>query len=144
MLARLGGHDPARIPAVLELVGLADRADDRFGQYSLGMKQRLGIAAALLGEPDLLVLDEPTNGLDPVGISDMRDLIGRIAADDRTVLVSSHLLAELEQVVRLAARSSSRAASRTADRSTASPPGSGARSSSVPPTRSSSSHWPTW
>jgi ABC-2 type transport system ATP-binding protein len=98
VLARLGGHDPARIPAVLDLVGLADRADDRFGQYSLGMKQRLGIAAALLGDPDLLVLDEPTNGLDPVGISDMRDLIGRIAADDRTVLVSSHLLAELEQV----------------------------------------------
>ena len=98
VLARLGRHDPARIPVVLDLVGLADRADDRFGQYSLGMKQRLGIAAALLGDPDLLVLDEPTNGLDPVGISDMRDLIGRIAADDRTVLVSSHLLAELEQV----------------------------------------------
>jgi ABC-2 type transport system ATP-binding protein len=98
VLARLGGHDPAGIPAVLDLVGLADRADDRFGQYSLGMKQRLGIAAALLGDPDLLVLDEPTNGLDPVGISDMRDLIGRIAADDRTVLVSSHLLAELEHV----------------------------------------------
>jgi ABC-2 type transport system ATP-binding protein len=98
VLARLGGHDPARIPAVLDLVGLADRADDRFAQYSLGMKQRLGIAAALLGDPDLLVLDEPTNGLDPVGISEMRDLIGRIAGQDRTVLVSSHLLAELEQV----------------------------------------------
>ena len=98
VLARLGGHDRGRIPAVLDLVGLADRADDRFGEYSLGMKQRLGIAAALLGDPELLVLDEPTNGLDPVGISEMRDLIGRLAADDRTVLVSSHILSELEQV----------------------------------------------
>jgi ABC-2 type transport system ATP-binding protein len=98
VLARLGGHDPGRIPAVLDLVGLTDRAGDRFGQYSMGMKQRLGIAAALLGDPELLVLDEPTNGLDPVGISDMRDLISRIAAEERTVLVSSHLLAELEQV----------------------------------------------
>jgi ABC-2 type transport system ATP-binding protein len=97
-LARLGGHDEAHIPALLDLVGLRDRAEDRFGSYSLGMKQRLGIAAALLGDPGLLVLDEPTNGLDPVGMSEMRDLIGRLAADDRTVLVSSHLLSELEQV----------------------------------------------
>ena len=98
MLARLGGHDEARIPELLGLVGLADRAGDRFGRYSFGMKQRLGIAAALLGDPELLVLDEPTNGLDPVGITEMRDLIGRIAGGDRTVLVSSHLLSELEHV----------------------------------------------
>ena len=98
VLARLAGHDESRIPAVLDLVGLAGRQGDRFGEYSLGMKQRLGIAAALLGDPALLVLDEPTNGLDPVGMTDMRELIGRIAAEDRTVLVSSHLLSELEQV----------------------------------------------
>jgi ABC-2 type transport system ATP-binding protein len=98
VLARLGGHDERRIPEVLDLVGLRARAGDRFGRYSLGMKQRLGIAAALLGEPELLILDEPTNGLDPAGMSDMRDLIARLAADDRTILVSSHLLGELEQI----------------------------------------------
>jgi len=98
VLARLGGHDQRRIPEVLDLVGLGARGGDRFGRYSLGMKQRLGIAAALLGHPELLILDEPTNGLDPAGISDMRDLIARAAADDRTVLVSSHLLSELEQI----------------------------------------------
>jgi ABC-2 type transport system ATP-binding protein len=98
VLARLGGHDPGRIAPVLELVGLASRGGDRFGEYSLGMKQRLGIAGALLGEPDLLVLDEPTNGLDPAGINEMRELIGRVSGDERTVLVSSHILTELEQV----------------------------------------------
>ena len=98
VLARLGGNALARVPAVLELVGLTDRAGDRFGEYSLGMKQRLGIAAALLGDPALLVLDEPANGLDPVGMSEMRDLLGRLAAENRTVLVSSHILNELEQV----------------------------------------------
>ena len=98
VLARLGGHDQRRIPEVLDLVGLGARSGDRFGQYSLGMKQRLGFAAALLGDPELLILDEPTNGLDPAGISDMRDLIARAAADDRTVLVSSHLLSELKQI----------------------------------------------
>ena len=98
VLARLGGHDPGRIPGVLELVGLTDRRGDRFGEYSQGMKQRLGIAGALLGDPALLILDEPTNGLDPVGMSEMRDLIGSLAAQDRTVLVSSHILNELEQV----------------------------------------------
>jgi ABC-2 type transport system ATP-binding protein len=83
---------------VLDLVGLTDRAADRFGEYSLGMKQRLGIAGALLGDPELLILDEPANGLDPVGMSEMRDLIGRLAAEDRTVLVSSHVLSEVEQI----------------------------------------------
>lgn len=97
-MTALGGHDPAGIPGVLDLVGLADRANDRFGEYSLGMKQRLGIAAALLGDPQLLILDEPTNGLDPVGINEIRQLIGSVGRDDRTVLVSSHILAELEQV----------------------------------------------
>ncbi len=98
VLARLGANDEARIPALLELVDLTDRASDRFGEYSLGMKQRLGIAAALLCDPALLILDEPTNGLDPAGVSDMRDLLSRLAAENRTVLVSSHILSELEQV----------------------------------------------
>jgi ABC-2 type transport system ATP-binding protein len=97
-LARLGGTSDRRIPEVLDLVGLTDRAADRFGEYSLGMKQRLGIAGALLGDPELLILDEPANGLDPVGMSEMRDLIGRLAAEDRTVLVSSHVLSEVEQI----------------------------------------------
>jgi ABC-2 type transport system ATP-binding protein len=98
VVARLGRHDERRIAAVLALVGLADRAGDRFGTYSLGMKQRLGIAAALLGDPDLLVLDEPTNGLDPAGINEMRELIRRLGDGRRTVLVSSHILSELEHV----------------------------------------------
>jgi ABC-2 type transport system ATP-binding protein len=98
VLARLGRHDAARIPDVLTLVGLADRAADRFGRYSLGMKQRLGIAAALLGDPELVILDEPTNGLDPAGIREMRRLIATIAGQDRTVLISSHILSELEHV----------------------------------------------
>jgi len=97
-LAALGGIDRARVPAVLERVGLSGRGGDRFKTYSLGMKQRLGIAAALLSEPELLVLDEPTNGLDPQGIVAMRELIRSIADDGPTVLVSSHLLAELQQV----------------------------------------------
>ena len=98
VVAELGGHDPGQIPALLDLVRLSGRGRDRFGEYSLGMKQRLGIAAALVGEPELLVLDEPTNGLDPAGINEMRDLIAEISHDDRTVLVSSHLLSEVEQV----------------------------------------------
>jgi ABC-2 type transport system ATP-binding protein len=98
VLATAAGHDLAQIPGLLELVGLAGRADDRVRGYSLGMKQRLGIAAALLGDPRLLILDEPINGLDPAGVHEMRGLIGRLASGDRTVLVSSHVLAELEQV----------------------------------------------
>jgi ABC-2 type transport system ATP-binding protein len=97
-LAILGGHDESRIPEVLALVGLEARASDRFGEYSFGMKQRLGIAAALLGDPAVLVLDEPTNGLDPAGINEMRDFIRSVGDGERTVLVSSHILSELERV----------------------------------------------
>jgi len=84
---------------VLALVRLHEAAEKKAGQYSLGMKQRLGIAAALLGEPDLLVLDEPTNGLDPAGIQEVRNLIVRLPREHGiTVLVSSHLLAEVDQM----------------------------------------------
>ena len=131
VLARLGDLDASRIPALLELVGLADRGGDRFGQYSLGMKQRLGIAGALLGDPELLVLDEPTNGLDPTGMNEMRDLIGRIAAEHRTVLVSSHILSELEQVCTGSSSSTRDGSSTTATRP-GSPPGPTTRSSLAP------------
>jgi ABC-2 type transport system ATP-binding protein len=97
VLAVLGGHPRAKIQQVLELVGLADRADHPYGAYSLGMKQRLGIAAALLPDPALLVLDEPANGLDPAGIIEIRNLLRRLADQGTTVFVSSHLLAEVEQ-----------------------------------------------
>jgi ABC-2 type transport system ATP-binding protein len=97
-LAVLGRRSQRSIPDLLELVGLAGRGHDRVGSYSMGMKQRLGIAAALLGDPELIILDEPTNGLDPIGMQDVRQLIGEIATGGRTILVSSHLLSELEQV----------------------------------------------
>lgn len=97
-LAIVGGHHPSTIPALLERVGLDGRGDDRYRNYSLGMKQRLGIAAALLGDPALLILDEPANGLDPQGVRGIRALVGELAGTGRTVLVSSHDLSELEQV----------------------------------------------
>lgn len=99
LLAEAAGVSRARVEECLELVDLADRADDRFKGYSLGMKQRLGIAAALLKQPRLLILDEPSNGLDPAGIRDVRELIRRLGRDGRTtVLLSSHLLPEIQQV----------------------------------------------
>jgi ABC-2 type transport system ATP-binding protein len=93
-----GGDARSRIGGLLELVELADRADDKVGGFSHGMRQRLGIAAALLREPKLLLLDEPTTGLDPAGMRDMRDLVRRLAAQGITVLLSSHLLGEVEEL----------------------------------------------
>jgi len=99
LLAEAAGVSRTRVEECLELVELRDRADDRFKGYSLGMKQRLGIAAALLKAPRLLILDEPSNGLDPAGIRDVRELIRRLGSDgSTTVFLSSHLLAEVEQV----------------------------------------------
>jgi ABC-type multidrug transport system ATPase subunit len=98
VLARHGGVPETRIAAVLEEVGLADRGGDRFRTYSLGMKQRLGIAAALLKDPELLILDEPTNGMDPAGMAEMRGFVRRLGRGRRTVLLSSHLMSEVEQV----------------------------------------------
>ncbi len=98
VLARMGGIDRRAVTDVLRAVHLEDRAGDRYSSYSLGMKQRLGIAAALLPSPDLLVLDEPTNGLDPPGIRDLRAQLRALADGGMTVFVSSHLLDELQQV----------------------------------------------
>src|SRR5439155_8310614 len=88
-----------RIDELLELTGLRDRAGDKVSGYSLGMKQRLGIAAALLSDPKLLLLDEPSNGLDPAGIVAMRETLRRLAELGKTVFVSSHLLGEIQQMV---------------------------------------------
>jgi ABC-2 type transport system ATP-binding protein len=98
VLGRYNGHTDADVDAALERVDLAARGGDVFKSYSLGMKQRLGVAAALLGDPDLLILDEPTNGLDPGGMADMRGLVRRLADRGQTVLLSSHLLGEVQQI----------------------------------------------
>ena len=98
VLAKLGGFSTDQIQKLLELVDLGDRGDSKFKTYSLGMKQRLGIAAALLPNPKLLVLDEPTNGLDPAGIHEVRTLLRKLADNGTTVFVSSHLLSEIEMI----------------------------------------------
>jgi ABC-2 type transport system ATP-binding protein len=98
VLARLGRIPLSAVQPALERTGMWARARDKYRSYSLGMKQRLGIAAALLADPELLILDEPTNGLDPAGIVEMRGLIRSLSDDGMTVLVSSHLISEIEQV----------------------------------------------
>jgi ABC-2 type transport system ATP-binding protein len=94
-----GGMSKRRVDDVLELVGLTEAADRRTGQFSLGMHQRLGLATALLCDPEILVLDEPANGLDPAGVRWLREVLRGLAAEGRTVLVSSHILAEVAQTV---------------------------------------------
>lgn len=96
-LALLGGFSTDRIPRLLTQVGLGDRGKDAYKQYSLGMKQRLGIAAALLPDPELVILDEPTNGLDPSGIHEVRDFLRDLGDHGKTVFVSSHLLSEIQR-----------------------------------------------
>lgn len=98
LLATAGGVPVSRVDEVLTTVGLRDRGKDLVKSYSLGMKQRLAVASALLKRPTLLILDEPANGLDPAGIHEMRTLMRQLAADGVTVLISSHLLSEIEQV----------------------------------------------
>jgi ABC-type multidrug transport system ATPase subunit len=98
VMARYCEAPPSRVDEVLGQVELAGRAGAKFRRYSLGMKQRLGVAAALLKDPELLILDEPTNGLDPKGMADMRAIIRKVGRGERTVLLSSHLLGEVEQV----------------------------------------------
>jgi ABC-2 type transport system ATP-binding protein len=99
VLAAAGSHPASRVADVLEQVGLAPAADRRVKGYSMGMRQRLAIAAALLGDPQVLILDEPTNGLDPPGIRWMRELVRDQAGRGRAVLISSHLLSEVAQSV---------------------------------------------
>jgi ABC-2 type transport system ATP-binding protein len=99
VLARAAGIDEKRVPEVLELVGLTDSTTRAVGGFSLGMRQRLQLAAALLGDPGVLVLDEPANGLDPEGIAWLRSFLRYLAGEGRTVLVSSHVLSEVEQTV---------------------------------------------
>jgi ABC-2 type transport system ATP-binding protein len=98
VLGRYTGLGDVAVEAALAQVDLTARAGDAYRSYSLGMKQRLGVAAALLGQPELLILDEPTNGLDPAGMADMRDLIRALAEQGQTVMLSSHLLGEVEQI----------------------------------------------
>ena len=98
-----GAVDEARINEVLDIVGLRERADSKVGDYSHGMKQRLGIANALINKPELVILDEPTSGLDPQGMKDVRELVRELGAGGTTVFLSSHLLHEVEQVCNRAA-----------------------------------------
>jgi ABC-type multidrug transport system ATPase subunit len=98
VLARSRGLDETVVDGALHRVDLTDRGGDKYKRYSLGMKQRLGVAAALMGEPELIVLDEPTNGLDPAGMADMRALVVSLAKGGQTVLLSSHLLAEVQEI----------------------------------------------
>jgi ABC-type multidrug transport system ATPase subunit len=96
--AMVKGANPANIAKVLEVVELSARKDDKYKTYSLGMKQRLAIASALVGDPIILILDEPTNGLDPMGIAEIREIVKRIAADGKTIILASHLLDEVQKV----------------------------------------------
>jgi ABC-2 type transport system ATP-binding protein len=98
LLARSRRIPQARVDEVLTTVGLHERAESRFATYSLGMKQRLGVASVLLKDPELLILDEPANGLDPQGILEMRNLLLQLASEGRTVFVSSHILSEIQQL----------------------------------------------
>ena len=98
MMATLDGGDGGRIDELLDVVDLAHRAGDRVRGYSHGMRQRLGIAAALLRSPRLLLLDEPTTGLDPAGMRDMRGMVKRLAGEGITILLSTHLMSEVEQL----------------------------------------------
>jgi len=98
VMADYAGVPQIRVNAALEEVDLLDRAKDPFGVYSMGMKQRLAVAAALVKDPELMILDEPTNGLDPQGVVEMRALLRRLGSGDRTVMLSSHLLNEVQQI----------------------------------------------
>ena len=98
IVAAIKQKDESDIERVLEIVNLIQRKDSAFSTYSLGMKQRLAIAAALLGNPEVLVLDEPTNGLDPVGIAEIRALIMKLANEGKTIIMASHMLDEVEKV----------------------------------------------
>lgn len=98
LAAAIGGVSRSKITEVLERVNLLERSRDRYSHYSMGMKQRLGIASTLLRDPELIILDEPTNGLDPAGTKEVRDLIPQLAHESRTVVLCSHLLHEVEMV----------------------------------------------
>ena len=98
LVCRIKGVDESKVNEKLEVVGLLDRKDHKFKTYSLGMKQRLAIASALLNDPEILILDEPTNGLDPQGIHQIRQIIKEIANNGTTILLASHLLDEVEKV----------------------------------------------
>jgi ABC-type multidrug transport system ATPase subunit len=98
MLARMDGTEFSSIQKVLDRTGLGDRGNDKVKTYSQGMKQRLGIAQALMGNPKLLILDEPTNGLDPEGMKEIRDLVGELSSEGITIFISSHLLDEVQKI----------------------------------------------